>query len=124
MPTTDQCTPLMTDKIHSFIPYGRPYPLLSLVLISSSSRSCSSRYCHSLQYKHSEINHQPVHTYTQHIYTDKVGYTGPEDRVFRKIQHNMRRGEEKKATPRLCSVGSTVWTRKKHLSNTSTQSVH
>jgi len=44
---------------------------------------------------------------------------------LRKIQHAMRRGEEKKATPKLCSCKEcSVGTGKKNPSATLAQSVH
>ncbi len=81
------------------------------------SSSSSSSPLLSLVTSTSEISHPPVHTYTTYIWqrgrqNRKTGYV-------RKIQHlhEEREEEKKKFTPRLCSIGSTVWEQKKtHLS--------
>jgi len=77
-------------------------------------------YCH-LVTSTSEIN-LSIQTYIQ--YDKGVGRTGRQG-IEGKIQHDMRRGEEKKATPRLCSCKECrVGTGKKNTSATLAQSVH
>ncbi len=90
------------------------------MLIIAVAYSSSSSPLLSLVTSTSEISHQPVHTYTTYIQYDKGGRQDRKTGNWRKIQHNMRKGRRKKITPRLCSLGSTVWEQEKHLSNKST----
>ncbi len=60
------------------------------------------------------------------IHTQHIWQGDRQDRKtgnWRKIQHNMRKVRRKEITPRLCSLGSTVWEQEKHLSKKSTYTI-
>ncbi len=86
---------------------------------------CSSSPLLSLVTSTSEISHQPGNTYTTYIW--QGGRQNRKTGNWRKYSIYVRkvRREKKKITPRLCSLGSTVWEqKKKHLSTKSTYTIN
>ncbi len=107
--------------------------LLSQVIRLSHSRciqatflavsSSSSSPLLSLVTSTSEITHQPVHTYTTYIYDKGIDRTGRQG-IEENTALTWGKWGEKKRTPRLCSLGSTVWEQEKTPQHKSTHIIN